>query len=259
MMKNIKRLIPFLIIIFTIHVSVYAQNQKEVKRILFVGNSYTYVLNTPQLVSIISEDTDTKLLTKKSTVGGAFLSQHWQSERGLETREIIKNGNFDAVVIQENSMGTIIHPDTTKKYAALLCDLIKESGAKPYLYLTWAREKVPQYQDRISKIYKEIASENDAVLIPNGEAWRLALNLRPSFELFQDDGSHQSKFGALLNATVFTGALTGELPEELPENYQIRDSEGETVELLPGLDPLDLVFIQKVASEILSEYHLLRE
>src|SRR5665648_133272 len=122
-----------------------AQVKRDTLKVLFVGNSYTYVQNLPQIVSIISDSTKTKLVTRKSTVGGAFLSEHWFGKRGLKTKEIITKGKFDIVILQENSMGTIQQPDSTIKYAKLLCGLIKASGAKPCLYMTWAREKAVSY------------------------------------------------------------------------------------------------------------------
>ena len=96
------------------------------------------------MISIISDNTKTKLITKKSTLGGAKLSEHWRGERGLTTKEMIKSGKYDIVVLQDYSLGPVEVPDSVKKYMGLFCKLIRQTGAKPYLYLTWAREKSPQ-------------------------------------------------------------------------------------------------------------------
>ena len=232
--------------------SAATRDKKNTLKVLFVGNSYTYVQNLPQLVSLISDSTQTKLITRKSTVGGAFLSEHWYGKRGLKTQEIISKGHFDAVILQENSMGTIQQPDSTIKYVRLLCALIRQSGAKPYLYMTWARERVPQYQDEITQVYTEMAKMNEAVLVPVGEAWELSRKLRPTLELYNRDGSHPSNLGALLSAYVFVGVLTGEVPAKIPEWYQIKDLDGETVELT-NIDALDAVFFRKVVEKILSD------
>lgn len=229
-----------------------AQTKKDSLKVLFVGNSYTYVENLPQLVSLMSEGTKTKLITRKSTVGGAYLSEHWKSERGLKTREMISKGKFDIVVLQDNSMATIQQPDSTAKYARLLCRMIRESGAKPYLYMTWARERVPQYQQEISAVYTRIAAENNATLVPVGKAWELARQLRPTINLFNPDGSHPSALGALLSAYVFTSVLTGDMPASIPTEFSIKDSDGESVQL-NGIDNLDAVFFQKVTEQILKD------
>jgi len=234
-----------------------AQVKRDTLKVLFVGNSYTYVQNLPQVVSIISDSTKTKLVTRKSTIGGAYLSEHWYGNRGLKTKDIITKGHFDIVILQENSMGTIQQPDSTIKYAKLLCQLIKESGAKPCLYMTWAREKVPQYQDEITIAYSKIAKENGAILVPVGKAWQLALKLRPTINLYDPDGSHPSSLGAVLSAYVFVGALTSEVPASIPGWYGITDIDGESVQLM-SIDNLDAIFFRKVAEQTLRESGLLK-
>jgi hypothetical protein len=247
-----KRLLLVFLIIYGIFPAglVEAQDKKDTLRVLFVGNSYTYVQNLPHIVSIISDSTQIKLETRKSTVGGAYLSEHWRGKRGLKTRELINNGNFDIVVLQENSMGTILQPDSTIKYAALLCALIRKSGAKPYLYMTWAREKVPQYQEQITSVYSRIAKENNAVLVPVGKAWELARQLRPTINLYESDGHHPSSLGAILSAYVFVGSLTGEVPATIPTGFNIMDVHGESVQLT-GIDNLDAAFFRRVTEQII--------
>jgi hypothetical protein len=64
--------------------------------------------------------------------------------------------------------------------------------------------------------------------------------------------------GALLTAIVFVGAITGEVPERIPEWYQVKDQDGETVEL-NGIDNLDAVFFRKVAVQTLIEHGMLNK
>jgi hypothetical protein len=237
--------------------SASAQVKRDTLKVLFVGNSYTYVQNLPQVVSIISDSTKTKLITRKSTIGGAYLSEHWFGKRGLKTKEIITKGKFDIVILQENSMAPIQQPDSTIKYANLLCQFIKASGAKPCFYMTWAREKVPQYQGEISNVYSRIAKDNGAILVPVGKAWELAMKLRPTINLYDPDGSHPSGLGAILSAYVFVGALTGEVPASIPGWYGIKDIDGESVQLM-SIDNLDAMFFRKVTEQTLRESGLLK-
>lgn len=227
-----------------------AQQQKDSLRVLFVGNSYTFVSNMPQLVSLISNKTSTRLITSQSTAGGATLSDHWNGEKGLNTKAVIATGNYDVVVIQEHSMGTILNPQDFLTYSKKLCDLVKTTGAIPYLYVTWAREKVPQYQETITETYKYAAQENECELVLVGEAWKLAKTWRPDVPLFLEDGSHPSALGAFLTACVFAGTLSKELPVTLPSNYFITDAQGEKLNLL-WQDALDITFCQKIAQEII--------
>ncbi len=156
--------------------------QKELK-VLFVGNSYTWGYNLAHIVSIISEGTSTKLITRKSTIGGASLREHWRGGRELETKKIIAEGDFDIVVLQDFSMAAIQSPDSTLKYVKLFSEYNNSYGALTYLFNTWAREKVPQYQDEIDEIYGQAARENGAVRVHVGTAWALAQDLRPMVDL----------------------------------------------------------------------------
>ena len=157
-----------LIGLFTFQTSLQAQ-QKELK-VLFVGNSYTYGNNLAHIVSILSEGTNTKLITRKSVIGGAHLWEHWNGDRGLKTREIIREGDFDIVVLQDHSLSAIETPDSTIKYVRLFAEYIDQSGAKTYLYNTWARKKVPQYQPVIDDVYTRAAFDDKIVRIPVGSA-----------------------------------------------------------------------------------------
>lgn len=242
-----KRVIATVIISILVTANIFAQ--KDTLHVLFVGNSYTYYENLPQIVSLISDRTKTKLITQKTTIGGAKLSEHWKAERGLKTKAMIEKGKYDIVVLQEYSMGAINEPDSLKIYSKLFCDLIKKQGSTPCFYLTWAREKVPQYQDIINRVHSEVAKENHSALIPVGKAWALARQLRPDMNLFTPDGSHPSPIGTFLTACIFTASLSGEIPEKLPSSYDTVDKDGQSIFLM-RLDPLDVVFCQMITNKI---------
>ena len=245
-----KKPIRFLALLTLLFLTYFSSAQQDTLKLLFVGNSYTYANNLPHIVSLLSEGTGTKLITAKSTAGGAFLYHHWNGERGLKSREIIKNGNFDVVVLQDNSMSAINSPDSLLKYAALLTELVRQTGAKPYLYNTWARKKVPQFQKTINEVYGEAALENHVNRVPVGSAWELAIKTRPSIELFIADGSHPSVLGTFLTAYIFVGAITNEVPEFNSKDISVMDENGEKV-YLPSIDALDMEFCKRIAKEIL--------
>ncbi|NIK92755.1 hypothetical protein GZ212_11385 [Mangrovimonas sp. CR14] len=226
----------------------FAQQKKDTLRVHFVGNSYTYKSNIPHLVSLISDHTNTKLITSKSVAGGAWLFQHYKGERNLQTLDKIKSGGYDIVVLQDHSMGAIARPDSLLLYAGKFSKYIKEYGAEPYFYATWTKEKVPQYHDTIRKVYTQAAKENDAGIVYVGDVWEKAKTLRPNIELYEDDGSHQSDLGAFLTACKFVKELTGELPNDLPEYYDWKDENGEWISLIE-LDRFDVVFCVKVVNE----------
>jgi len=233
-------------------VTVICNAQQNELKVLFVGNSYTYQNNLAHIVALLSRGTPVKLDTRKSVTGGAYLWEHWNGDRNLQTKEIIDTGHFDVVVLQDNSMSAINTPDSILKYVKLFTEYNRAHGAQTYLFQTWARKKVPQYQDEIDRVYTKAAKENGAVSVPVGPAWELAQQIRPSIELFDTDGSHPSSLGTLLTASLFVKILSGELPEVLPQSYIIEDANGEIVRLMEA-DPLDNEFCKRIAGEVLAE------
>jgi hypothetical protein len=157
----------------------FSQNSQDTLKVLFVGNSYTYYSSLSHLVCLISDNTQTKLITSKSTVGGARLSDHWKGKKGLQTKQLIKNGRFDIVVLQGQNMSTIEQPDSLLIYVHKLSDLIKKNGDQPYFYSPWAREITPKHQEVIAKYYREAAQKNSTGIVLAGEVWALEKKLRP--------------------------------------------------------------------------------
>jgi hypothetical protein len=189
--------------------------QKDTLNVLFVGNSYTYYSDLPKMVSKLSKSTSTFIKTKMSAVGGARLKYHYNQENGLKTKDLIKKGNFDIVVLQEQSMGTLTNKKEFLLYSKKLSDYIKEHGAKPYFFTTWSREKTPQTQNTITKVYKETANVNNGKVVLVGDVWAKALKKHPELDLYVEDGSHPTLLGTFLSAVTFVKTITGEVPPKI--------------------------------------------
>jgi len=245
---KMKKVFVLIILVTGITCSVQAQNDEL--EVLFVGNSYIYSNNLPHIVSLISEGTAVKLHTRKSVIGGARLDEHWKGSRGLKTREMIETGNYDIVILQDHSLSMRNHPDSTQKYVRLFTELIQSQGAEVYLFNTWARKKVPQFQEEIDAMYSRASTSNGIKRIPVGTAWQKAMDIRPTVELFTPDGSHPSELGTLLTACVIVKYLSGELPEPVDMPFSITDQFGESV-ILMHMDWLDREFCRRVAGEII--------
>ena len=230
--KSTLKLAIIILLIGIFHFNSLAQTPKDTLRVLFVGNSYTYFYNLAQMVSLISDSTQTKIITRKSTIGGANLSEHWLGERGLKTKEIIKNGEFDIVVLQNHSLETINQPERFIKYMNLFCDYIKENNARVFLYNTWAREKKPEMQLTIDKLYKQIAVNNNATIVPIGRSWKIAKEIDPTLKLYESDGSHPSEIGTFFTACTFVYTLLNEFPENLKNVYFTKDLHDESITVM---------------------------
>ena len=226
------------ILVISIFISsqTFAQEKKDTVRVLLVGNSYIYYNNLAQMIGLITDSLDTKIICKKSTIGAATLGQHWNSERGLKTKKIIANNKFDIVVIQDNSMWPLEHKDSLLLYGNLFCQYIRANGAKPYLYNTWAREKTPQTQSKINEAYSELAKAQSAVNVEVGSSFELARKTIPTMNLFHPDGSHPSAAGTFLIALSFIKKITGTLPKKYATVYNYFDKDGETFRIMQLTD-----------------------
>lgn len=228
--------------------------QEMPKKILFVGNSYTYFWNLPQTVDLMIEsDGVTVVDVDHSTAGGANWGQHWRGEKGLQTQEHIRKGDYDAVILQNHSMSTIQRADSFQIYGENLYKLAQSTGADVYLYMTWARAWDPYMQQKITAGYKQFAENTGAHIVPVGIAWQRARELRPDLALHDPDGSHPNPTGTYLTACVFYTVLTGKSPVNLSPRLVTKDKDGETL-YLTIQNPNDALFCQKVAEEVVREW-----
>jgi hypothetical protein len=219
-----------LVIFFTSYVSLSAQSEQS-KKILFIGNSYTYFWNLPQTLNIMSLNDSIRLDTRQSTSGGVSLRQHWNQENNLKTMDIINQNQFDIIILQDHSLQAINKPDSLLYYGKLFGDLIKKRGAKIYLYLTWARENDLAKQQKINVEYERLAKEINATIIPVGPIWEKVIKDRPDLKLFDDDGSHPSLKGTYLAACMFYKTISGKSPVGLPHRIMSTDTKGEKLYL----------------------------
>lgn len=210
--------------------SLFGQTQDTLK-VLFVGNSYTYFWNLPQLVAAMAESQGIPIITRQSTVGGSNLEEHWKEQKGTVTRDLLENGNWDYVVMNNHSLSAINTPEDFDKYGKLFADLIKSKGAKPVFYMTWARKSDPSKQSTITKGYADLGQATRSNVVPVGEIWKKSIRLRPYIDLYFPDGSHPSPEGTYLNALAFFKFLTGKQTAEIPHRLTRIDKDGETMYL----------------------------
>jgi len=232
--------------------SLHAQ-QATPQKVLFVGNSYTYFWNLPQVVAAFATDQNIPLSTQQSTAGGSNLGHHWRGERQLHSIDLIKEGDFDALILQDHSLRSIEAPDSLIYFGNRFSELARKSGTeKIYVYMTWSRVWDPYMQKEITAGYQRLAKAIDAQIVPVGPAWQRARALRPGFPLYDDDGSHPSALGTYLSACVFYGVLTGESPVGLPNRLVSKDEKGEKL-YLSIQSAENAQFCQKVAAEIIAQ------
>lgn len=183
-------------------------------RVLFIGNSYTMGNSLPQMIHELANAGEVPEIEVDShLVGGATFEKHWNDGQAVQK---IRQGGWDFVVLQEQSMRPILDRPRMHRYARLLVKESQEVGAIPLFFLTWARQHLPQTQPRLNRAYTTIAQAMRAEVAPVGPAWASALKENPNRQLHTDDRSHPSPAGSYLAACVFYAALFHANPEGLP-------------------------------------------
>lgn len=190
-------------------------------RVLFIGNSYTFINDLPKLTSHLAASARPaqRLETQLVAEGGATLKRHWETGKALEA---IRKGKWDYVVLQgqstlggEEGSGELGSTEIFHDYARRFDAEVKKSGAKTVFFLTWARRDSPENQPALTQAHAAIAKELKATLAPVGIAWQFAAQQNPRFALHHADGSHPAEAGSYLAACVLYAVLFSRSPEGL--------------------------------------------
>lgn len=198
--------------------------------VLFIGNSYTHGNNMPRmLANIASSDagSDVVLEIQSVTKAGGTLSAHWRDGRALAA---LKSRKWDYVVLQEQSLWAL-RPETVEETAEDMrrwVDEIKKTGAKPSLFVTWARQpgsfwytdrkhaylKSPQYmQEKLNRNSDALAEQLGLVTVRVGDAFAAAQAQNRKWPLFAADSSHPSPVGSYMAALILYQTLVRRSPE----------------------------------------------
>lgn len=196
----------------------------EIKRILFIGNSYIYTNDLPGTLQAIAMSMGDTLLIDQYVPGGYTFNQH---NNDPQTKAKIMQGDWDFVVLQEQSQIPSFSPAQVATdclpYAKKLCDTVRAYNpcAEIFFYMTWGRKNgdagncasyppVCTYagmQQRLRESYLLMADSNEQSCSPVGAVWNVMRNQYPLVDLYSADESHPSPYGTYLAACTFYCSL----------------------------------------------------
>lgn len=181
-------------------------------RILMLGNSFTFYHDMPKMLAAMLEAE-----VVAHTRGGAMLAEqlNTETEMGARTLRALQEEKWDYVVLQEQSNAPITKKKSFLKSSAALCALIKENGAKPLFYSTWAykddTEKLATMKMTYAEMdaglresYSEAADSNGALIADVGGAFTA---MRGLAGLYEADDYHPSQAGSLLAAATIARVI----------------------------------------------------
>ncbi|QSE98759.1 DUF4886 domain-containing protein [Fulvivirga lutea] len=205
--------------------------EKEPIRVLFVGNSFMFFNNLPQVVNAMAESQGVTIETRHSTVSGSNLEQHWKEEKGTETRKLLNDQKWDYVVFNNHSLSAIETPESFETYGKKFAELVKEKGAKPVFMITWGYKSNPRLFKPINEAYIKLAEETDSQIVPAGSLMAQAREWRPNLDLYFDD-KHPTSIGTYMIGLAFYKFFTGKSTLQIPERTTTTDKNGQRLYLL---------------------------
>ena len=190
-------------------------------RILFVGNSFTYVNDLPATFAQLARSGGHPVQTGMAAQGGFRLADHLTSG---DTMTALRSARWTFVALQEQSQLPAIatlRRSQMDPAARSLAGLVRAGGASPIFFVTWAHRAgwpengLPTYesmQRQIDAGYLAIARELGTPVSPVGPAWLAITQRHAELELWQADGVHPTPAGTYLAACVFYAAIFHQTP-----------------------------------------------
>ncbi len=230
-----KKTILFLFIASIVSFTSIGQN---IKRALFLGNSYTYVNSLPVIIAALAHTTGESLYYDSNTPGSYTLQLHSVNATSLGK---IMTGGWDYVVLQEQSqlpsfpIGQV--DSSVFPYAHKLDSIIKvwNPCGSTMFYMTWGREygdssncaawpPVCTYAGMDSLLqlrYMMMADSNQALVSPVGAVWKYIRQNFPLINLYQSDQSHPSLAGSYAAACCFYTTIFRKDPSLINDDYTL--------------------------------------
>ena len=192
----------------------------------FLGNSYTYYNDMPNLIDSIANAAGNDLIHDQNTPGGYTLNGHSTNATSLN---LLTSNTWDFVVLQDQSQlpsfpHSQVIADVYPK-AKILVDSIRSANecAVPVFFNTWGRENGDQQWDsintfvkmnnRLYSAYNHMANTNSGIVSPVGLAFKAVYDdpnaVVSHGDLYAGDGSHPTIFGSYLAACIFYNTLFG--------------------------------------------------
>jgi len=216
-------------------------------KVLFLGNSYTFYNNMPQMVADMATNTGDTLNWSMLAPGGAYLYDHLNSQTSLNQ---IMEGDWDYVAMQEQSQALTL-PDyqigltLTSIYELDSTINFYNPCVETMYYLTWGRkngdklfyriysgytDSTYEYMDSLLLArYTHVADSNQGEIAPAGAVWRYLRENHPGLELYQADESHPSIIGSYAAACAFYTAIFRKDPANLTFNASLNAGDAQIV------------------------------
>jgi hypothetical protein len=197
---------------------------------LWVGNSFFYFNNSMHghLGGLLNAANVRGIRQTSVSISGAGLdwhdvASHFKPGTGMlrysftPTNDVTFNTferAYDLVLMMDCSQCPI-HPklqqafhDTAAKHAVA----VRNAGAEPALFLSWAYQDQPQMTAEMAAEYLKAGRANNMRVVPAGPAFAASIAKRPDLNLYAPDKRHPSLAGTYLGAAVVMASVFKKSP-----------------------------------------------
>lgn len=216
--------------------------------ILFIGNSYTYFFDLPQMFEKLCLANGKDVSVHSVTAGGrelheslietdplhqnivAYMAEHAVDVLFLQEQSCLPAHNHDLFFKGVSGLHTLIHPQRTIMYATWG----RQEGSEDLAYFGWTK---PYMTQALYDSYCLAAEKIGGDVSPVGLCFRDINEKYPSIDVYDPDRSHPSLYGSSLACVCHYATLFG----ELPSNY---DSLGLDDVIISAIKDIVATFIQ---------------
>lgn len=194
--------------------------------ILFVGNSYTFYNDMPEMFEKLANDNGKNVNVYSVTKGGRKLVDYETADETTEKlQEALDERCYDVCIIQEQSILPASDYDAFIRGLDGVIKRVKDRADRLVLYATWGRKRgsavLAEHNwtnegmtELLSSAYLKAAKIYGADVSPVGESFLKMMKNSPDTELYNADLSHPSYVGSALSALTHYYTVFGEFPEK---------------------------------------------
>lgn len=187
-------------------------------RVLFVGNSHSYVQDLSGLVQALARQAgNTELKTARVAFPDYALEDHASEGTAMKA---LHGSDWEYVVMQQGPSALPESQTHLRFWTSWWHTHITAAKATPVLYQVWPSAARRFDAAGTLTSYSNAAAAVGGILAPAGDAFTAALTANASIGVYAGDGFHASSRGAYVAALVIVGRLleidVETLPDQIP-------------------------------------------
>ena len=197
---------------------------KEVKSMLWVGNSFFYYNNSMHghVTQLLNAAGQKGHRSSSATISGSGINWHdmeahfkpnavgsYSFVGDNEVKFNTFDRPFDATLVMDCSQCPI-HPKLQSifyEYAKKHSETLRKHGSEPILFMSWAYSDVPAMTEQLAVEYIKAGQQNNALVVPAGYAFANSVAKRPDLSLIIADKRHPTLAGTYLAACTVLASV----------------------------------------------------